>query len=482
MDLDQVFSKRYHLQQSLHSEQIGAIALTIYLAENLEIPVMPKPLCVIYYWQDVKREEQDLENLEHTFDDQAQAIAKGIAELAISYTLAPKVQAFFYEENYYCLVREYLQGYDYLTEFQQQAHKCLDKLNLNPLSSKDTEAKDLDIPELKKSTISTLKALPLLQSLAQSVAKIPFSINHLNRRQLLNNTGYTIAGFTLAVLIEKLKPQTSAPPLTIAEPATVPIPEVAVDPITKGDRAFRDDLGKGIYLEMVRIPSGKFTIGSPVSQLGRKENESPLVEVQMPNFYMAKFAITQEQWIAIMGSNPATFRENIQAPVENISWTEAQDFCGQLAQRSPYLYSYRLPSEAEWEYACRAGTNTAYHFGDNPAELVDYGWFAGNANQRSQPVGQKVPNPWGLYDMQGGVWEWCADTWHDNFNGVPADGSVWVDQSGWNASRRVRKGGSWSNEAQRCRAASRDWHWQSDRYNDIGFRVVISAIPLAPKN
>ena len=96
-----------------------------------------------------------------------------------------------------------------------------------------------------------------------------------------------------------------------------------------------------------------------------------------------------------------------------------------------------------------------------------------NANKRSHPIGQKVPNPWGLYEMHGGVWEWCEDVWHDSFNGAPADGSAWVN-NGYSG-RRVRKGGSWSNEARLCRSASREWHWQGDRYNDIGFRVVISA-------
>lgn len=445
MDLDSILSKRYHIQQCLGSEQVGAIALSIYLAENLELPVTPKPLCVIYCWQVA-------EQLEHEFDHRA--IATKLYEIGQNYTLAPKVQAFFNEDGYYCLVREYLEGYGYLEEFNKEFSQITHDLSLSDNAEK----------EPKKSDVSTLKALPIMQSLAKSIVRIPIT---LNRRQLLINTGSAIAGFTFALFLEKLKPQPQ--PLVIVESPKVPEPPR--DPIKRGDKAFRDNLGNNIYMEMVRIPSGKFAIGSPSNEAGRRENESPISEISVPAFYMAKFAVTQEQWVAIMGSNPSMFRENLQAPVENVSWNEAQDFCRKLAARSQHLY--RLPSESEWEYTCRAGTNTAYHFGDSPALLADYAWFADNANKRSHPIGQKVPNPWGLYEMHGGVWEWCEDVWHDNFNGAPADGSAWVSDG--YTSRRVRKGGSWSNEARLCRAASREWHWQSDRYNDIGFRVAISA-------
>ncbi|GBO53378.1 serine/threonine kinase [Pseudanabaena sp. lw0831] len=436
MDLDNIINKRYRITQTIGIKQIGAIALSVYLAENLEMPITPKPLCVIYFWQVSEKDALDHE-----------AIATKLYEIGQNYTLSPKVQAFFTEEDNCYLVREYLEGYEYLEEFSRIFN-------------------DFTAPEVKKtSEVSTVKALPIERSWVKSLAKVPIKIN---RRQLLISTSSAIAGFTLAIFLENLKPQPA--PIIIAE--SPPVPEPPRDPIKRGDKAFRDDLGNGVHMEMVRIPSGRFSLGSPTNEIGRRDNESPISEVNIPAFYMAKFVVTQEQWVAIMGSNPALFRENLQAPVENISWLEAQDFCRKLAARSQHLY--RLPSESEWEYACRAGTNTAYHFGDGPTELVDYAWFADNANKRSHPVGQKVPNPWGLYEMHGGVWEWCEDVWHDNFNGAPADGSAWVSDG--YTSRRVRKGGSWSNEAKLCRAASREWHWQSDRYNDIGFRVVISAM------
>ncbi|NMF57115.1 formylglycine-generating enzyme family protein [Pseudanabaena yagii] len=451
MNLDAILRNRYHIQQTLGSQQIGAIALSIYLAENLELPVTPKPLCVIYCWQITEPNE-------HGF--QHEAIATKLYEIGQNYTLAPKVQAFFNDDDYYCVVREYLEGYAYLDEFNQEFGEKFKQVGNDPNLLKPDHKTPQD------SDISTLKALPIAKSLVKSIAQIPIK---LNRRQLLINIGSAIAGFSLAVFLERLKPQPK--PIVIVEsPQT---PEPPSDPLKRGDKAFRDDFGNGLYLEMVRIPSGKFMLGAPPNEIGKRDNETPLVEVQVAAFYIAKFAVTQEQWVTIIGNNPAHFRESLQAPMENISWIEAQDFCRRLTARSPHAYAYRLPSEAEWEYACRAGTNTAYHFGDSPAQLADYAWFVDNSNKRSQPIGQKVPNPWGLYEMHGGVWEWCEDAWHDNFKGTPADGSAWIEG---NSGRRVRKGGSWSNEAKLCRSASRDWHWQGDRYNDIGFRVVISAI------
>ena len=436
MDLDNILNKRYRISQTIGIKQVAAIILTVYLAENLEMPIATKPLCVIYFWQ-----VSGATNLD------SEAIATKLYEIGQNYTLSPTVQAFFTEEDNFYLVREYLESYEYLEEFS----RIVD---------------DFTTPEVKKtSEVSTVKALPIARSWAKSLAKIPIKIN---RRQLFTITSSAIAGFTLAIFLEKLKPQPA--PIIIAE--SPPVPEPPRDPIKRGDKAFRDHLGNGVHLEMVRIPSGKFALGSPTNETGRRENESPISEINVPAFYMAKFVVTQEQWVAIMGSNPAIFRENLQAPVENISWLEAQDFCQKLAAKTQHLY--RLPSESEWEYACRAGTNTAYHFGDSPTELADYAWFVDNANKRSHPVGAKVPNPWGLSEMHGGIWEWCEDVWHDNFNGAPADGSAWV-LDGY-TSRRVRRGGSWSNEAKLCRSASREWHWQSDRYNDIGFRVVISAM------
>ncbi len=473
MQIDEILYQRYSICKCLCIEEIIelsnehdidekspqhlAIALSIYLAQNLEIPVMPPPLCVIYQWQAIEVDSQiSIERINHD------AIAIKIYQLSLSYTLAPKVQAFFQIEPHYYLVRGYQEHYQYLTEFKDILQDYGD--------SSSEAAKSTTISEL-----STIRAINSSHSLESSnfwqnsfihaLSKI--SLTSINRRQMLTHSGAAIAGFAIALLFGNPKPKPK--PLTIVTP--VPISEALLDPIKKNDKAFRDNFGNGIYMEMVRIPSGKFILGSPISEIDRKDHESPLIEVNVPTFYMAKFAVTQEQWIVVMGNNPAIFREDLQAPIENVSWLEAKEFCQKLSIKSAYKYTYRLPSEAEWEYACRAGTNTAYHFGDRPDQLPDYAWFKDNANQRSQPIGKKIPNPWGLHEMHGGVWEWCEDVWHDSFRGAPADGSAWIDGDSYG--RRVRRGGSWRNEAKLCRSASRDWHWQSDRYNDIGLRVVI---------
>lgn len=471
MQIDEVLHQRYSICKCLNIDEIIAldksddidgkdsqplaIALSIYLAQNLEIPVMPPPLCVIYQWRVVELDSQiSIKRINH------EAIAAQLYQLSLNYSLAPKVQAFFQIEPHYYLVRDYQEHYQYLTEFKDILQDYGD-------SSSET---------VQSGTISELSTVKALNSLPSSTSHNSWQATFItalskisiNRRQMLTHSGTAIAGFAIALLLAKPKPKPQ--PLTIVTSA--PVPEIPLDPIKKNDKAFRDNFGNGIYMEMVRVPSGKFILGSPISELERKEHESPLIEVNVPTFYMAKFVVTQEQWAAIMGNNPAIFRQDLQAPIENISWLEAKEFCQKLSLKSAYKYIYRLPSEAEWEYACRAGTNTAYHFGDRADQLPDYAWFKGNANQRSQPIGKKIPNPWGLHEMHGGVWEWCEDVWHDSYRGAPADGSAWLDDGGYG--RRVRRGGSWSNEAKLCRSASRDWHWQGDRYSDIGIRVVIT--------
>lgn len=491
MQIDDILHQRYSICKCLHTEEIIelgncvdiqgesaqslAIAISIYLAENLEIPIMPHPLCVIYQWRLVELDSQiSTERINHQAiainlsQDLSQNISQDLSQrlyqLSQSYNLAPKVQAFLQLESDYYLVRDYQEHYQYLIEFKD--------LLQDYLSSSSESAKSIAISEL-----STVKALKSLHSSAndnswqtnswQTIFISTLSKISINRRQMLTHSGAAIAGFAIALLFANSKPKPQ--PLTIVTSA--PIPEPPLDPIQNKDKAFRDNFGNGIYMEMVQISSGRFKLGSPMTELERRDHESPMIEVNVPTFYMAKFVVTQEQWVAVMGSNPAIFREDLQAPIENISWLEAKEFCQKLSSKSTYKYTYRLPSEAEWEYACRAGTSTAYHFGDRADQLPDYAWFKGNANQRSQPIGKKIPNPWGLHEMHGGIWEWCEDVWHDSYRGAPADGSAWLDGGGYG--RRVRRGGSWSNEAKLCRSASRDWHWQGDRYNDIGVRVVI---------
>ncbi|NEP81952.1 MAG: SUMF1/EgtB/PvdO family nonheme iron enzyme, partial [Okeania sp. SIO3B3] len=191
-----------------------------------------------------------------------------------------------------------------------------------------------------------------------------------------------------------------------------------------------EDFGNGIKLEMVYIPGGSFLMGSPENEAERESSESPQHQVTLQPFYMSKYPITQNQYQAIMGNNPSNFKGGSR-PVEQVSWHNAVEFCQKLSEKTGKIYT--LPSESQWEYACRAGTTTPFYFGETiTSELVNYNgnYPYGNApkgkyRQETTDVGSFPPNAFGLYDMHGNVWEWCLDVWHDNYNGAPTDGSDW---------------------------------------------------------
>ncbi|NEO55123.1 MAG: SUMF1/EgtB/PvdO family nonheme iron enzyme [Okeania sp. SIO3B5] len=238
-----------------------------------------------------------------------------------------------------------------------------------------------------------------------------------------------------------------------------------------------EDLGNGIKLEMVYIPGGSFLMGSPENEAERDSNESPQHQVSLQPFYMSKYPITQKQYEAIMGNNPSNFKgEN--RPVENVNWHNAIEFCQKLSEKTGKIYT--LPSESQWEYACRAGTTTPFYFGETiTSELVNYDGNHpyGNApkgkyRQETIDVGSFPPNAFGLYDMHGNVWEWCLDVWHGNYNGAPTDGSAW--ESGGNNSQRLLRGGCWYGDSWYCRCAWRDYSCADFFYSDRGFRIVSS--------
>jgi len=209
------------------------------------------------------------------------------------------------------------------------------------------------------------------------------------------------------------------------------------------------DLGKGITMKLVLIRPGKFVMGSPDSEQGRKGNEGPQHEVTISKpFYIGVTEVTQAQYEAVMGTNPSRFKGPTN-PVESIPWNEAVEFCRKLSEKTGK--AVRLPTEAEWEYACRAGTKTRYSFGDSDSVLGDYAWYGSNSGGMTHPVGQKKPNPWGLYDMQGNVWEWCAD-----WDGPYSSGSSTDPQGAGSGDSRVLRGGSWGNgQTEHFRCASR---------------------------
>ena len=251
---------------------------------------------------------------------------------------------------------------------------------------------------------------------------------------------------------------------------------------------FTEELGDGIGLDMVQIPAGSFLMGSPEDELERYDSEGPQREVTVPTFFMGKYPVTQAQWKAVaalpqvdrkLDSDPSNFKGK-NRPVEQVSWYDAMKFCARLSQQTGR--EYRLPSEAEWEYACRAGTTTPFYFGEtittdlsNYHGLVSYGRGPkGIYRKETTEVGSfDAANDFGLYDMHGNVWEWCLDHWHDNYEGAPVDGASWLDSH--EAAFRLLRGGSWLDFPGYCHSAYRSGNRPAIRDYNYGFRVVCSA-------
>lgn len=241
-------------------------------------------------------------------------------------------------------------------------------------------------------------------------------------------------------------------------------------------QTFEEPLGSQQHLTMVMIPDGIFLMGATPEETGSRTTALPQHLVTVAAFAMSQTPITQAQWQAVMGTNPAYFQGE-HRPVETVSWSEATEFCRRLQSLTGRYY--RLPSEAEWEYACRAGTTTPFHFGEVlTAAVANYDAshaFAacptGKYRQQTTSVGSfRLANAFGLYDMHGNVWEWCADPWHDNYAQAPTYASIWESEG--DPTYRVLRGGSWFSYAGLCRSWVRDGLSPLDRRNDIGFRVV----------
>ncbi len=248
---------------------------------------------------------------------------------------------------------------------------------------------------------------------------------------------------------------------------------------------FRETLGNDVVLEMVAIPGGKFMMGSPESEPERSGNESPQHSVTIQSFFMGKFTVTQSQWKAVatlpkvnidLNPDPSNFK-GATRPVEKVSWDDAIEFCARLSKKTQE--TYRLPSEAEWEYACRAGTTTPFYFGETiTTDLANYnGEYTygsapkGEYRKQTTDVGKFPANPFGLFDMHGNIWEWCQDEWHENYNGAPKDGSAWLfDNENQN---RLLRGGAWDFYPWHCRSAYRYSCAREYRSFNVGFRVVL---------
>jgi formylglycine-generating enzyme required for sulfatase activity len=259
-------------------------------------------------------------------------------------------------------------------------------------------------------------------------------------------------------------------------------------PMLKEESPQQSVLTNSIGMEFILIPAGSFTMGSrlTVEELlkrfgGEKrwyESEKPFHSVKIKHsFYLQTTPVTQGQWQRLIGDNPSYFKDGGEdCPVEQVSWKEAQQFIKKLNQVEK-TKDYRLPSEAEWEYACRAGSEAEFFFGDDVERLDEFAWYFENSGNKTHRVGEKKPNGWGLYDMHGNIWEWVEDDWHDSYEGAPDDGRAWVDKP--RGSCRVIRGGSWSYDARCWRSATRDCHGPDGRNGLVGFRFSRS-IPLGP--
>jgi formylglycine-generating enzyme required for sulfatase activity len=265
------------------------------------------------------------------------------------------------------------------------------------------------------------------------------------------------------------------------------MPKIIIHEYERTAQYFIEDLGNGIQLEMVMIPSGSFMMGSLETEEDSNNDERPQHQVTIKAFCLGKYQVTQAQWKAVaafpqvnkeLKPDPSFKGDN--RPVESVSWEDAVEFCDRLSSHTKR--QYRLPSEAEWEYACRAGTTTPFHFGETiTTDLVNYN---GNYTygQGSKGVYRKettevgsfgVANNFGLYDMHGNVWEWCQDSWHSNYKGAPTDGSAWLDNEE-SSNRKLLRGGSWGDNPGVCRSAFRDSYYLAYDNDSVGFRVVCS--------
>jgi formylglycine-generating enzyme required for sulfatase activity len=247
-------------------------------------------------------------------------------------------------------------------------------------------------------------------------------------------------------------------------------------------------VGDALPLHMVLVPGGTFLMGSPPDEPERQEREGPQHEVTVPSFFMGRYPVTQAQWRAWaalpqvkreLKAAPSNFKGD-NNPVEKVSWYDAEEFCARLSTHTGR--PYRLPSESEWEYACRAGTTTPFYFGKTIT--TDVANYDGNSTYGDGPQGESrnettpvdhfgIANAFGLSDMHGNVWEWCQDHWHSNYEGAPTDGSAWIE--GGDSGGRIRRGGSWNFNPRLCRSAYCDHYVPGFDSRFIGFRVVCSA-------
>jgi formylglycine-generating enzyme required for sulfatase activity len=352
------------------------------------------------------------------------------------------------------------------------------------LSLRDEDVAEIEAPLLVPKPNETPP--PPHESVSASNTKIA-----INRRQLLKWGGFGGGGLAVALIGNQIfqRQQSSQPVSSVFQTVLVNERGKVIQRPSHQAKFVKEALGSnGIELELVSLAAGSFQMGSLSTEAESSDDERPQHPVMLKFFLMGKYPVTQAQWEAVasfpkikidLNPDPSQFKgKNL--PVETVSWDEAVEFCARLSKKQGRVY--RLPSEAEWEYACRGGTKTPFHLGETiTPELANYdGRTAygqgpkGIYRRKTTEVGSfKVANAYGLYDMHGNVWEWCQDHWHDNYKGSPADGSAWI--TGGDALRRVLRGGSWCSPSRWCRSAFRLYSTPVKNNERAGFRVVSEA-------
>ncbi|MDM3851412.1 MAG: SUMF1/EgtB/PvdO family nonheme iron enzyme [Aphanizomenon gracile PMC627.10] len=349
-------------------------------------------------------------------------------------------------------------GQDKLFDTEEMQWQWQNYVSLSPELTDILETMLQDIPR-KRYNCATEVLAALKNPISQKTVVIP------SPPQVANNP------------FKQIFQQFISPPTNPPQPANIP-PQ-----FNNSHISFTQDLGNGISLEMIAIPGGTFKMGSPKNEPERLNSESPQHQVTIQPFYMGKFTVTQAQWerVAVLPKinddlNPKpSYFSGKNRPVEQVSWLDAQEFCARISKAIGK--KYRLPSEAEWEYACRAGTTTPFYFGDNiTPDLVNYddNYFygfgvKGKYRQQTTDVGTFPPNSFGLYDMHGNVWEWCEDDYEENYNNASKDGSALINRV---SEYKLLRGGSWNCYAAYCRSAVRVGNRRAFRDMNYSFRVV----------
>jgi formylglycine-generating enzyme required for sulfatase activity len=293
-----------------------------------------------------------------------------------------------------------------------------------------------------------------------------------NEKPVANSAGKTVAAADKPLPSTTNQPPQPKPAATTPPTALEPAPNShkptkAAEPLAPlekpAPKEISVELGNGVKLEMILIPAGEFLMGDDNG--GGDEKPVHRVKITKP-FYLGKHPVTQEQWEAVMGNNPSHFNRS-KNPVERVSWDDCQAFFEKINAKVGGG-KFSLPAEAQWEYACRAGSVTRYCFGDDMSSLDEYAWYDKNSENKTHAVGKKKPNAWGLYDIHGNVWEWCAD-WYDG--GYYANSPVDDPAGPSGGSNRVFRGGGWYDPALNCRSANRYGYSPERRTDNLGFRV-----------